>query len=77
MLAMVLLLPPFVVFAIEPSAGVDMEFLSFIYMAILFPAFLLLLMHYLGKSKCKPIYDRWVIQHGTHPDEWPDTPKPK
>ena len=24
------------------------------------------------RSKCKPIYDRWVMQHGTDPDEWPD-----
>ena len=23
------------------------------------------------KSKCKPIYDRWVHQHGTDPDKWP------
>ena len=24
------------------------------------------------KSKCKPIYDRWVMQHGTYPDNWPN-----
>ena len=24
------------------------------------------------KSKCKPIYDRWVIQNGTDPGEWPE-----
>ena len=29
------------------------------------------------KSKCKPIYDRWVMQHGTDPDKWPDANKPK
>ena len=75
-------MPPFLAFAIEPSAGVDMEFLSFIYMGLLFPAFLLLLMHYWGKSKCKPIYDRWVMRYGTDPDKWPGasklyrTPKP-
>ena len=28
------------------------------------------------KSKCKPIYDRWVMQHGINPDKWPDAPKP-
>lgn len=28
------------------------------------------------KSKCKPIYDRWVIKHGINPDKWPDAPKP-
>ena len=28
------------------------------------------------KSKCKHIYDRWVMQHGTDPDKWPDAPKP-
>ena len=28
------------------------------------------------KSKCKPIYDRWVMQHGTDPEKWPDAPKP-
>ena len=27
------------------------------------------------KSKCKPIYDRWVMQHGTDPDKWPDATK--
>ena len=27
------------------------------------------------KSKCKPIYDRWVMQHGTDPDKWPAPPK--
>ena len=26
---------------------------------------------YWKKSKCKPIYDRWVHQHGTDPDKWP------
>jgi len=29
------------------------------------------------KSKCKPIYDRWVMQHGTDPDKWPDANKPE
>ena len=82
MLAMLLLMPPFLAFAIEPSAGVDMEFLSIFYMAMLFPAFLFLLMHYWGKSKCKPVYDRWVMRYGTDPDKWPGasklyrTPKP-
>jgi len=27
------------------------------------------------KSKCKPIYDRWVVQHGTDPDKWPGASK--
>ena len=82
MIAMLLLMPPFLAFAIEPSAVVDMEFLSIFYMAVLFPAFLFLLMHYWVKSKCKPIYDRWVMQYGTDPDKWPGasklyrTPKP-
>jgi len=25
----------------------------------------------------KPIYDRWVMQHGNDPDKWPDAPTPK
>ena len=29
------------------------------------------------KSKCKPIYDRWVMQHGTDPDKWPAPAKPE
>ena len=29
------------------------------------------------QSKCKPIYDRWVIQHGTDPDKWPGASKPE
>ena len=28
------------------------------------------------KSKCKPIYDRWVMQHGTDPDKWPGLSSP-
>ena len=28
------------------------------------------------KLKYKPIYDRWVMQHGTDPDKWPDATKP-
>jgi hypothetical protein len=27
------------------------------------------------KSRCKTIYDRWVMQHGTDPDKWPDSSK--
>ena len=27
------------------------------------------------KSKCKPIYDRWVTHHGVDPENWPDAPK--
>ena len=27
------------------------------------------------KSKCKPIYDRWVIKHGINPDKWPELPQ--
>ena len=27
------------------------------------------------KSKCKPIYDRWVMQHGINPDKWPELPQ--
>ena len=76
MLAMLLLMPPFLAFAIEPSAGVDMEILSFFYKCMLFPAFLCLLFHYWKKSKCKPIYDRWVMQYGTDPDRWPAATKP-
>ena len=30
---------------------------------------------YWKKSKCKPIYDRWVHQHGTDPDKWPGSVK--
>ena len=29
------------------------------------------------KSKCKPIYDRWVMQHGIDPDKWPEASKPE
>ena len=29
------------------------------------------------KSKCKPIYDRWVMQHGIDTDKWPEAPKPE
>ena len=28
------------------------------------------------KSKCKPIYDRWVHQHGTDPEYWPRPSRP-
>ena len=31
---------------------------------------------YWKKSKCKPIYDRWVHQHGTDLDSWPNALKP-
>ena len=27
------------------------------------------------KSKCKPIYDRWVINHGINPIKWPELPQ--
>ena len=27
-------------------------------------------------QNAKPIYDRWVMQHGTDPDKWPDATKP-
>ena len=27
------------------------------------------------RSKCKPIYDRWVTEHGLDPKGWPDAPK--
>ena len=41
-------------------------------------ASLLLVQSSLSSSqKCKPIYDRWVMQHGTDPDKWPDAPKPE
>ena len=70
-----LLVPPFLALFYEPSAGMDMETLSFFYKCMLLPAFLLLFFHYWKKSKCKPIYDRWVIQHGTEPDKWPGASK--
>ena len=40
---------------------------------------LLVLIHFffLSRMRCKPIYDRWVMQHGTDPDKWPDANKPK
>ena len=39
---------------------------------------LLLLIHLIcfSRMRCKPIYDRWVMQHGTDPDNWPDATKP-
>jgi len=67
-----LLVPPFLAFFYEPGAGMDMEILSFFYKCMPFPAFLFLLFHYWKKSKCKPIYDRWVMQHGLDPENWPD-----
>ena len=70
-----LLVPPFLAFFFEPSAGMDMEILSLFYKFMLFPAFLFLLFHYWKKSKCKPIYDRWVTHHGLDPENWPDAPK--
>ena len=27
------------------------------------------------KSKCKPIYDRWVHNYGSDPENWPDAPR--
>ena len=33
--------------------------------------------HLWMRSKCKPIYDRWVAEHGPDPDKWPATSKPK
>ena len=30
----------------------------------------------LYRLTCKPIYDRWVMQHGTDPDKWPELTKP-
>jgi len=33
--------------------------------------------HQMQKFKLKPIYDRWVHQHGTDPDKWPDATKPQ
>ena len=27
------------------------------------------------KSKCKPIYDRWVHNYGSNPENWPDAPR--
>ena len=29
------------------------------------------------KSKYKPIYQSWVMQHGTDPDKWPPPAKPE
>ena len=28
--------------------------------------------HLWERSKCKPIYDRWVAEHGPDPDKWPN-----
>ena len=28
--------------------------------------------HLWERSKCKPIYDRWVAEHGPAPDKWPN-----
>ena len=30
-----------------------------------------------SSQKCKPIYDRWVMQHGSEPDKWPAPAKPE
>ena len=30
-----------------------------------------------SSRKCKAIYDRWVMQHGTDPDKWPAPAKPE
>tara|TARA_B100000674_G_scaffold288289_1_gene238793 strand:- start:190 stop:420 length:231 start_codon:yes stop_codon:yes gene_type:complete len=43
-----------------------------------FPVAFLSLLIYVRwqNSQCKQIYERWVMQHGTDPDKWPDAPKP-
>ena len=41
-----------------------------------FPAIILAIGRF-QKSTTKPIYDRWVHQHGTDPDKWPDASKPE
>ena len=33
--------------------------------------------HFRNKSTYSPIYDRWVMQHGTDPEKWPDATKAK
>ena len=30
-----------------------------------------------SSQKCKHIYDRWVMQHGTDPEKWPAPAKPE
>ena len=49
-------------------------FLFFVLMAI--PLFTFVI-GWAKKSECKPIYDRWVMQHGTDPDKWPAPAKPE
>jgi len=43
---------------------------------ILFGAFYIAT-HFRDKSTYSPIYDRWVMEHGTDPDKWPDATKPE
>ena len=38
-------------------------------------AILCMLGHLAIRGTRKPIYDRWVAQHGTDPDQWPFVPK--
>ncbi|MDA7618504.1 hypothetical protein N8703_04310 [Verrucomicrobia bacterium] len=38
----------------------------------LIPVFVFVGIHNWKKSKCKPIYDRWVMQHGLDPENWPE-----
>ena len=34
-------------------------------------------MHFRSKSSCSPIYDRWVMEHGTDHLKWPGASKPE
>ncbi len=49
-------------------------FLFFVFMAV--PLFTFVI-GWAKKSECKPIYDRWVMQHGTDHLKWPGASKPE
>ena len=56
------------------TTGLHMVLVGF--MVLVLPAMMFAVGRW-QKSKCKPIYDRWVMQHGTDPDKWPAPVKPE
>ena len=66
---------------IAPVDDVEVDSEKWIPYLVIFPLMALPLAFFFGgwrkKSKCKPTYDRWVMQHGADPVKWPDAPKPE
>ena len=63
---------------LSKAEGLDVTAIDMLYMCSV-PLFALpmLAVGWWQKSKCKPIYDRWVMQHGNDPDKWPDATQPE